>query len=200
VREETDVADQGQGQALGQGQGRGQERERGKQRKRERAQERERAQGRERGQGPGQERAQERAWQVIRVHHVAFAHEGGGDTPRLLSELLGLPCGHEEPADGFVERMLPAGNAYVQLLEATGPGVVESFLERRGPGLHHIAFEVSDLGRAVADLRGRGIRLVDGAPRPGGMGTRIAFVHPTVVPGLLIELVESSPAGPDGPG
>jgi methylmalonyl-CoA/ethylmalonyl-CoA epimerase len=141
---------------------------------------------------------QERAWRVIRLHHVAFAHHGS-DAPRLLSELLGLPCAYEEAAAGFVERMLPAGDAYVQFLEATEPGVVERFLGRRGPGLHHVAFEVSDLSEAVMDLRGRGVRLVDDAPRPGGMGTRIAFVHPAAVPGLLIELVESSPGGPGGP-
>lgn len=117
----------------------------------------------------------------------------------MFSELLGLPCAHEEAAAGFTERMLPAGDGYVQFLEATGPGVVERFLGQRGPGLHHVAFEVSDLGEAVSDLRGRGVRLVDEAPRPGGMGTRIAFVHPAAFPGLLIELVESSPAGPSGP-
>lgn len=136
----------------------------------------------------------DRTWRVIRLHHVAFAHQGSA-APRLLGELLGLSCAHEETATGFIERMLPAGNAYVQLLEATGPGVVERFLGRRGPGLHHVAFEVSDIGEAVSDLRGRGIRLAGQAPRPGGMGTQVAFVHPAAFPGLLIELVESSPVG-----
>jgi methylmalonyl-CoA epimerase len=136
-----------------------------------------------------------RTWRVVGLHHVAFAHSGGG-APRLLTELLGLTCAHEEAADGFVERMLPAGNAYVQLLEATGPGVVDRFVGPRGPGLHHVAFEVSDLGQAVSDLSARGVRLVDEAPRPGGMGTRVAFVHPEALPGLLIELVETPPDGP----
>jgi len=144
----------------------------------------------------------DRTWRVIRLHHVAFAHVGTG-APQLLEELLGLPCAHEEAAEGFVERMLPAGDAYVQLLEATGPGVVERFLGRRGPGLHHVAFEVSDLGDAVSDLRDRGVRMVDDAPRPGGWGTQVAFIHPAAFPGLLIELVELSscggPAAPDDP-
>jgi methylmalonyl-CoA/ethylmalonyl-CoA epimerase len=137
----------------------------------------------------------DRTWRIIGLHHVAFAHEGG-EAPRRLGELLGLSCAHEETAIGFVERMLPAGNAYVQLLEATGPGVVERFIGRRGPGLHHVAFEVSDIGVAVSDLRGRGIRLAGEAPRPGGMGTQVAFIHPAEFPGLLIELVESTPVGP----
>jgi methylmalonyl-CoA/ethylmalonyl-CoA epimerase len=141
--------------------------------------------------------SEKRPWRVIGLHHVGFAHHGDGQQPRLLGDLLGLAAMHEESADGFVERMMPAGDAYVQLLEATGPGYIEDFLRQRGrPGLHHVAFQVTDLDAAVADLRGRGVRLVDPAPRPGGMATRIAFIHPSACPGLLIELVEPIPAGP----
>jgi len=135
-------------------------------------------------------------WRVTRLHHVAFAHRGDGP-PQLIADLLGLVCVHEEHATGFVERMLPAGESYLQLLEATGPGTVARFLDRRGPGLHHVAVEVSDIDEAVSDLRLRGVRMVDETPRPGGMGTRIAFVHPASCQGLLLELVE--PSG-DGPG
>jgi methylmalonyl-CoA/ethylmalonyl-CoA epimerase len=133
----------------------------------------------------------ERAWHVIRLHHVAFAHSGEA-VPSLLSDLLGLSCSHEESGAGFVERMLPAGDAFLQLLEATGPGTVERFVDRHGPGLHHVAFEVAGLDEAVADLRSRGVPLVGESPRPGGMGTRIAFVHPSACGGLLVELVESA--------
>jgi methylmalonyl-CoA/ethylmalonyl-CoA epimerase len=133
-------------------------------------------------------------WQVIRLHHVAFAHRGDGP-PQLIRDLLGLACTHEEHAAGFVERMLPAGESYLQLLEATGPGTVARFLDRRGPGLHHVAVEVSDIDEAVSDLRQRGVRMVDEVPRPGGMRTRIAFVHPASCDGLLLELVEPSGAG-----
>ena len=136
-------------------------------------------------------------WRVIRLHHVAFAHWGDGP-PRVIGDLLGLECAHAEPAAGFVERMLPAGDSYLQLLEATGPGTVARFLDRRGPALHHVAMEVSDIDEAVADLRRRGVRMVDETPRPGGMGTRIAFVHPESCQGLLLELVEPSAAGTSG--
>jgi methylmalonyl-CoA/ethylmalonyl-CoA epimerase len=131
----------------------------------------------------------ERAWRVTRLHHVAFAHTGEA-VPGLLSDLLGLPCSHEESAAGFVERMLPAGDGFLQLLEPTGPGTVGRFVARHGPGLHHVAFEVSSLDEAVADLRARDVPLAGDAPRPGGMGTRIAFVHPSACAGLLVELVE----------
>ena len=131
-------------------------------------------------------------WRVTRLHHVAFAHRTDS-TPALLADLLGVPCASTEDAEGFVERMLPVGDSNLQLLEATGPGVVDRFLERRGPGLHHIAVEVSDLEAAIADLLSRGVRMVDRAPRPGGMGTSIAFIHPASAGGLLVELV-----GPPG--
>jgi methylmalonyl-CoA/ethylmalonyl-CoA epimerase len=137
-------------------------------------------------------------WQVPRLHHVAFAHRGDGPL-QLIGDLLGLACVHEEHAAGFVERMLPAGESYLQLLEATRPGAVARFLDRRGPGLHHVAVEVSDIDKAVSDLRVRRVRMVDEEPRPGGMGTRIAFVHPASCHGLLLELVEPSGAGPGGP-
>ena len=131
-------------------------------------------------------------WRVTRLHHVAYAH-GADDTPRLLADLLGVPMASEEHAAGFVERMLPVGESHLQLLQATGPGVVGRFIERRGPGLHHIALEVSDLEEAIADLLRRGVRMVDNAPQPGGMGTLIAFIHPAATGGLLVELV-----GPPG--
>jgi len=132
------------------------------------------------------------SWSVTRLHHVAFAHRDSG-TPTQLADLLGLRCYHEEASEGFTERMLDAGGTSVQLLEATGPGVIERFIRDRGPALHHVAFEVSDIGAAVADLRRRGVRLVDETPRPGGMGTMIAFIHPHTCAGLLVELVGAAP-------
>lgn len=135
----------------------------------------------------------DRNWHVTRLHHVAFAHEDP-TAPDILSSLLGLRCEHEIPADGFTERMLAAGPSYVQLLEATGPSVVERFLQRRGPGLHHVAFEVTDIQEAVNDLRARGVRMVDQFPRPGGMGTLITFIHPNSCGGMLVELVAATPA------
>jgi methylmalonyl-CoA/ethylmalonyl-CoA epimerase len=142
-----------------------------------------------------------RAWRVTRLHHVAFAHRAD-EFPNLLANLLGLPFAGEEPAEGFVERMLPVGDSHLQLLQATGPGIVGRFVDRRGPGLHHIALEVSDLEAAIADLLRRDVRMVDNVPRPGGMGTAIAFLHPEATGGLLVELVgppSASAAGREDP-
>lgn len=137
--------------------------------------------------------------EILRVHHVAFAHREGEQPHAALERLLGLRVTHSEDAGDFTERMIPAGDCYVQLLEATGPGVVQRFLDRRGPALHHIAFAVADLDAALAELREAGARLVDEHARPGGMGTRIAFLHPSEVGGLLVELVEE-PDAHDGRG
>jgi methylmalonyl-CoA/ethylmalonyl-CoA epimerase len=135
------------------------------------------------------------SWRVVRLHHVAFAHDAGSGPDDLLCRVLDVEP-HEEPGPGFVERMFPVGDAYVQTLEASGDGVIQRFLDRRGPGLHHVAFEVDRIDSALDALRGQGVRLVDEVARPGGMGTRIAFVHPSAFGGMLVELVESAHAEP----
>jgi methylmalonyl-CoA/ethylmalonyl-CoA epimerase len=128
---------------------------------------------------------------VTSLHHVAIAH---GDDPvceDAFTGLLGAPT-HEESAPGFLERMYPVGGAFVQTLEADGDGVVQRFLDRRGPGLHHIAFAVDAIDAALTDLEARGVTLIDKEARPGGMGTRIAFLHPSAMGGVLVELVEET--------
>lgn len=134
--------------------------------------------------------------EITRLHHVAFAH-GEGERPfDAFASLLGLGVTHVEDGDGFIERMTPVGDCYLQTLEATGKGVVERFVGRRGAALHHIALGVTDLEDALTELRAAGARLVDEQPRRGGMGTRIAFIHPESFGGLLVELVEEP--GPEG--
>ena len=130
----------------------------------------------------------------IRIHHVAFAESGDSIALQAFTSLLGLEVAHAEQAPGFVERILPVGECSVQSLTASGDGIVERFVSRRGPGLHHIAFEVDDLAAELGRLRTAGAELIDEAPRPGGMGTRIAFLHPRTFGGILVELVESVPA------
>jgi methylmalonyl-CoA/ethylmalonyl-CoA epimerase len=113
-----------------------------------------------------------------------------------LEGLFGLGSLGAEAGPGFIERLFPVGDGYVQTLQVTGPGVVERFVKQRGPGLHHIAFEVDDIVSTLEHLRGQGARLVDEEPRTGGGGTRIAFVHPSSCGGLLVELVERKQEGP----
>ena len=129
---------------------------------------------------------------IIGLHHVAFAHVRGAPTLAALSQFLGLRPTHLEHGAGFAERTIPVGPGKVclQTLERTGPGVIESFIERRGSALHHVAFEVADLAAAIQELDEEGARLIDSTPQPGASGTRIAFIHPSTFGGLLVELVE----------
>jgi methylmalonyl-CoA/ethylmalonyl-CoA epimerase len=132
-------------------------------------------------------------WRVTGIHHVAFAHADPA-VPDRLAATLGLTCVATELAPGFTERMLAAGDDRLQLLEATGEGVVQRFVERRGAALHHVAFSVDDLDAALEELRGCGTPLVDERPRAGGGGTRIAFLHPSACGGMLVELVDGATA------
>ena len=94
-------------------------------------------------------------------------------------------------SQGVEEAMIPVGGSFVQLLqplEAETP--VGRFLSKRGEGLHHVAYAVVSIEAALEHLVAKGARLVDGEPRAGGRGTRIAFVHPGDLAGTLIELVE----------
>ena len=101
---------------------------------------------------------------------------------------------HRERMDdqGVEEVHFAVGESYVQLLGALGPQTpVGRFLQRRGPGVHHVAYRVDSVADALDDLRAAGVPLVDEEPRRGSRGTRIAFVHPRGVGGVLVELVEA---------
>jgi methylmalonyl-CoA/ethylmalonyl-CoA epimerase len=135
-------------------------------------------------------------WRVTGLHHVAVARGEDRTGEHLFHSLLGAPV-HIEDAEGFTERMYEVDGSFLQTLEATDDGVVQRFLDKRGPGLHHIAFEVDRLDEALADLDEQGIALIDRTPRPGGMGTRVAFLHPSAAGGVLIELVEDAEGGGD---
>jgi methylmalonyl-CoA/ethylmalonyl-CoA epimerase len=83
----------------------------------------------------------------------------------------------------------PVGEARLEYLESTDPeGPVGKFLAKRGPGIHHVCFEVDDIDAAVAELVAKGVRMIDAAPRAGAHGCRVAFIHPAETGGVLMEL------------
>ncbi|MEQ8718697.1 MAG: VOC family protein [Acidimicrobiales bacterium] len=127
---------------------------------------------------------------VRRIHHVALAHDGDSPLLGILEGACDLAVDHVEDGPGFTERMWPVGDCHLQTLEATGEGVVARSIESRGPGLHHIALEVDDVAAALADLKNRGLRVIDDEPRRGGGDTLIAFVHPSAFDGVMVELVQ----------
>jgi methylmalonyl-CoA/ethylmalonyl-CoA epimerase len=127
------------------------------------------------------------------LHHVAVAVPSIDAARALWVDVLGFAAGEREHVadQGVNVLVLRAGGQRVELVEPARPGSpIERFLEQRGAGLHHLAWKVADLERALSELARAGVRLIDERPRPGAHGTRIAFVHPSATGGVLMELVE----------
>lgn len=125
--------------------------------------------------------------------HIGIAVTDLGAALAFYRDALGLDVGApEEVADQHVRaHFVPLGETAIELLEATAEhSPIARFTTRRGPGLHHITFLVDDLAAALAELKGRGIRLIDEQPRRGAHDTLVAFVHPSSAHGVLVELVE----------
>lgn len=130
---------------------------------------------------------------VRRLNHVGVAVRSIESTLGFYEGVLGLSCEHVEEVKSQHVRVafLPAGDARIELLEPTSSeSAVARFLEKRGEGIHHLAFEVDSAARSVAHADAQGIRLVDKAPRPGARGCLVAFLHPESCHGVLIEFVE----------
>jgi methylmalonyl-CoA epimerase len=127
------------------------------------------------------------------LHHVAIVVPSLAEARRTYVELLGLRATESEHVPDQKVNVLVcyAGLQRIELVEpASADSPVAKFLEKRGGGLHHLAYRVVSVERALAHLKGAGLRLIDEAPRPGAHGTRIAFLHPSAANGVLTELVE----------
>lgn len=128
----------------------------------------------------------------MKLHHVGIA-TADLEEARRRYEFLGYQLEAEEvlPSQGVRAAMLRSGDDRLELLEPTGPDTpVGRFLEKRGPGLHHLAFACDSVAAELEKLRGQGARLIDEEPRPGFGGHLVAFVHPGWAGGVLVELVE----------
>jgi methylmalonyl-CoA/ethylmalonyl-CoA epimerase len=129
-----------------------------------------------------------------KIEHVALAVADLDAAIAHYRDVWGLEVTHRERVEdqGVEEAMLPLGESFLQLLAPTSPdSTVARFLERSGEGLHHIAYEVDDLERELADLKSNGVALIDEKPRRGGRGHMVAFVHPKSNHGLLVELIQA---------
>ncbi|MFC4589253.1 methylmalonyl-CoA epimerase [Sphaerisporangium corydalis] len=142
---------------------------------------------------------------LLRIDHVGIACENLEEKIAFYRAAFGVTVVSQEVNEeqGVKEAMLhvadgEGGGSYIQLLEPTGPDTpVGKFLAKRGEGLHHVAYGVTDVTKAMAAMGGAGVRLVDEHPRHGAMGTSIAFLHPKDVGGVLTELVESPAPRPE---
>jgi methylmalonyl-CoA/ethylmalonyl-CoA epimerase len=130
---------------------------------------------------------------AIGLDHVGIAVRDLESAIERYRTALGSPPAHRERmgSDGVDEALFRVGDSYIQLLAATGPDTpVGRFLERRGEGVHHVGYRVSDVAAAIDRLRALGVPVVDERPRPGSRGTTVAFVHPRGFGGVLVELVQ----------
>lgn len=132
---------------------------------------------------------------VTRIDQIAIAVEDLDEAIAFYERAFGLTVSSRErvDSDGVEEAMLTVDGVSIQLLAPTREdSPVGRFLARNGPGLHHLGFGVSSVGTALEHLRDEGVRLIDEAPRPGGGGHTVGFVHPKGTGGVLVELVEDA--------
>jgi methylmalonyl-CoA/ethylmalonyl-CoA epimerase len=126
-----------------------------------------------------------------RVAHIGIAVSNVADALAFYRDVLRLEPSPPVTADGATIVSLHLGDVEVELMEPVTPeGPVAKFLEKRGPGIHHICLRVPDLEQALDECRRQGFRLVDETPRPGAGGRRVAFIHPKATGGILLELTE----------
>jgi methylmalonyl-CoA/ethylmalonyl-CoA epimerase len=131
---------------------------------------------------------------VTRIDQIAIAVEDLDAALELWERAFGITASHREvvASDGVEEAMLDVGGVWIQLLQATREdSPIAKYIDRRGPGLHHLGLGVASVSEALDHLRDEGVRLIDEAPRPGGSGHTVAFVHPGGTNGVLVELVEA---------
>ncbi len=129
----------------------------------------------------------------MKIEHIGIATRTLDETVGFWRDALGLKALEtEEVAEQKVRVvMLPVGESRIELLEPTSnDSPIAKFLEKRGPGIHHIAVRVDDISATLARLKQQGVRLIDESPRAGAGGCLVAFVHPSAANGVLLELVE----------
>lgn len=130
---------------------------------------------------------------ILKIDHIGIAVGSMESGRNFWSDILGLSFeGDETVAEQKVKTaFFPVGESEVELLESTAPdGPIAKFIEKKGEGIQHIAFRVENIEAALAELKAKGVRLIDETPRKGAGGARIAFLHPKATSGVLVELCE----------
>jgi methylmalonyl-CoA epimerase len=130
-----------------------------------------------------------------RIDHIGVAVEHLEEAVLLYSERFGMPVQHRETVEqqGVEAVLLGVGESHVELLRPLGrDSAVAKFLERSGPGLHHVAYGTDDIESALEQVREAGLALIDEQPRTGIRGSRVAFLHPKATGGVLTEIVQAA--------
>ncbi|MFO7838546.1 MAG: methylmalonyl-CoA epimerase [Desulfosalsimonadaceae bacterium] len=130
---------------------------------------------------------------LLKVDHIGIAVSDMEQARTFWTDILGLPhAGDEIVSEQKVKTgFFPVGESEVELLESTEPdGPIAKYIEKKGQGIQHVAFQVDDIDQALAELKEKGVRLIDENPRKGAGGARIAFLHPSATNGVLVELCQ----------
>jgi methylmalonyl-CoA epimerase len=130
-----------------------------------------------------------------RIDHIGVTTEDLDGAIALYEGTMGMPVAHRETVEsqGVEAVLLDVGEGHVELLRPLGPETpVGKHLEKRGPGLHHVAYAVADIDDVLGRLKDAGVELIDSEPRQGIRDSRVAFLHPRSTGGVLTELVQPS--------
>jgi methylmalonyl-CoA/ethylmalonyl-CoA epimerase len=128
----------------------------------------------------------------MQFDHAGVATDGADSLAALYETVFDAPVAHEETFDGLRVVFLDLGTGYFELLEPLpeADGAIPRYLDRHGPGLHHVALATDDIEAALDGARAAGVNLIDESPRPGAWGHEVAFCHPKSTGGVLVEFVE----------
>jgi methylmalonyl-CoA/ethylmalonyl-CoA epimerase len=130
---------------------------------------------------------------LLKIDHLGIAVNSIEDGRNFWTDVLGLAFAGKETVETqkVTTAFFPVGESEVELLESTSPdGPVAKYIEKKGEGIQHIAFRVENIEEALAELKAKGIRLIDETPRIGAGGAKIAFLHPKATAGVLVELCQ----------
>ncbi|NLL28920.1 MAG: methylmalonyl-CoA epimerase [Bacteroidales bacterium] len=131
---------------------------------------------------------------ISHIEHIGIAVKNLEESIKFYEEVLGFKCyGIEEVKDQKVKTaFFMVGQTKIELLESTDPeGPIGKFIEKKGEGMHHMAFAVEDIENALKEVEAKGVRLIDQTPRMGAEGMTIAFLHPKSTIGVLTEFCEN---------
>jgi methylmalonyl-CoA epimerase len=126
-----------------------------------------------------------------KIDHIAIAVKDLESAMRFFRETYGLETSSQDRVGDTKAAFLPIGDTRLELVQSVdSDGAVAKHIEKKGEGIHHIAFEVNDVGSALEELKASGVVCIDKEPRPGAHDTKVAFTHPRSNYGILVELVE----------
>lgn len=128
---------------------------------------------------------------IYKIAHIGVAVKNIEEMEKLYAEVLNLPVrGREESKENKVA-FIPVGDTSIELLQGMTPDApIARFIEKKGEGIHHIAYQVDNIEKALEEMKAKGVALIDEKPRRGAHNSQIAFLHPQGTYGVLIELVE----------